>query len=347
MIKNLFYFTNINSIGGVETFYWYLAQKYKDWDIAIVYKTGDQDQINRLRKLVRVIKFDGQRFQCERAFFNYTIDIIDYVDAKEYIQIIHGDYKSFNITPASNSKITRWIGVSQLVCDTFEEVTGHKVEKVYNPIMVREPRKVLNLISATRLTREKGKDRMVTLGNALDKANIPYTWTIYTDDMEMIRNPNIIYRKPRLDIIDYIASADYLVQLSSTEGYCFSVVEALTVGTPVIVTECPVFEEIGVVSGKNGFVLPFDMSIIPIPEIVKGLPAFKYTPKADTWDKVLAKGESQYQKDMLKQVQIVITKPYYDLQLDRKCEINDVITVNKVRADYIIESGYARMRNGN
>lgn len=341
--KNLFYFTMINSIGGVETFYWYLVQKYKDRDICIVYKSGDEEQIKRLRQYVRVIKFNGQHFKCEKAFFNYTIDIIDYVEAKEYIQLVHGDYTKFRITPYLHPKMNKFLGVSKLVCDTWEQVTGQKAEVAYNPIVIRKPEKILHLISATRLTAEKGSNRIIALANALDNAGVKYDWTIYTDSRTPLPCPNIYFRTPRLDITDFIAEADYLVQLSDTEGYCFSVVEALSLGTPVIVTDCPVFKEIGVVNGKNGFVLDFDMKKIPIAEIAKGLPKVVYKPIEDTWDKILAKGESQYQKDMNKKVQIVAVKEYFDLVINKKMNIGDVAVVSKARADYIIDSGYARL----
>ena len=36
-MKNIFYFYNINSIGGVESMFYYLAKKYCDKDIIILY----------------------------------------------------------------------------------------------------------------------------------------------------------------------------------------------------------------------------------------------------------------------------------------------------------------------
>lgn len=69
---------------------------------------------------------------------------------------------------------------------------------------------------------------MIRLANLLDEAGIPYIWTIFTNDTNEIVNPNIIYVKPRLDITNYMMDADFLVQLSDCESYCFSVVESLT-----------------------------------------------------------------------------------------------------------------------
>ena len=342
MTKNIFYFYLINSIGGIETFFYQLAKKYQDWDIVIYYQKGDAEQIKRLSQYVRVKQYKGERIQCERAFFNFNLDIIDNVDAKEYIQIAHGDYKSMGVRPNTSPKITKYLGVSQLVCDTYSELTGYDVELAYNPIKIEKPKKMLRLISATRLTKEKGKKRIIQLMKALEKENIPYSWTIFTDDVSAIRSDNIVYRKPRLDIINYIADADYLVQLSDNEGYCYSVVEALTVGTPVIVTDCPVFKEIGIINGKNAFVLPFDMSDLPIKQIYKGLPKFEYKPKDDNWDKLLAKGESQYKKDLNTRVEVECIKQYFDLEYGKIMNEGDVYTKSVIKTEELEEANVAR-----
>ena len=87
--------------------------------------------------------------------------------------------------------------------------------------------------------------------------------------------------EPKLDIEKYIANADYLVQLSDNEGYCYSVVEALTQGIPVLVTPCPVFNEIGLINGENCYILPYDMNELPIDDIYNNIPKFEYTPMKD------------------------------------------------------------------
>lgn len=329
-MKNCFYFRHINAIGGIESFFYYLAKKYKDWDITIYYVTGSAEQINRLKKYVRVKRYNGEKIKCDRMFFNFNLDIIDNVEAKEYIQIAHGDYKAMDVKPNTHPKITKYLGVSKQVCDTYEEVTGYKTELIYNPIELEKPKKILNLISATRLTKEKGKDRMVKLAQMLDNAKIPYIWTIFTDDVKVIDNPNIAYMKPRLDITNYIANADYLVQLSDNEGYCYSVVESLCVGTPVIVTECPVFKELGIGNGKNGFVVNFDMSNVPVEEIYKGVPKFTYKPKESNWEKFLAKGKSTYEEEKNAPVKVRALINFNDMD-------NDGILREKNKSEWICD----------
>ena len=52
--KNIFYFSYLNKIGGVESFFYYLVKKYKNFDIVIFYDKADPEQLNRLKKYARV-----------------------------------------------------------------------------------------------------------------------------------------------------------------------------------------------------------------------------------------------------------------------------------------------------
>ena len=217
MLKNVLYFYNINEIGGVESFFYYLAKTYINYDLTVYYKYGNEAQIERLRKYCRVRQYNGEKIVCEKAFLNYAVDIIDNIEAKEYIQIIHNNYRLSKQNPRFSSKITKFVGVSQYVCDEFKAYTGKDCEFVGIPINIDKPKKPLILISATRLTEEKGKDRMKLLGEELNKSGIPYIWYVFTNSTDAINNPNIIYMKPRLNIMDFISISDYLVQLSDHE----------------------------------------------------------------------------------------------------------------------------------
>lgn len=344
--KNIFYFIDINSIGGVETMFWNLARKYGDsHDITILYQQADPKQLERLQKLVHCVKYTGKPIKCEKAFFNFDISPINTVEAKEYSVIMHSDYHARNIRPPEHEKITRYIGVSQNVCKTAEEKLNCHAELCYNPIVVDKPRKVVHLVSATRLTPEKGKNRMKILADALTAADVPFVWTVYTNDITPIDNPNVIYCKPRLDIADYIADADFLVQLSDTEGYSYTVLEALCMGTPVIVTPCPVYAEMKLTE-QNSIVLPFDMSEIPIEKIRKGLKkGFKYEPHQDRWSELLAPGEGNYKEQMKQIVRIRVTRIYMDLELNRVVVPNEVIETNMGRAELLIGRGFAVYEN--
>lgn len=340
MNTNLFYFRTLNSIGGVETFFFQLAKKYgKKYDITIMYSDGDPEQVKRLAQYVRVKKWKGERIKCKRCFVTFNAKVLDYVDADEYIQMLHGDYKSLGVIPDRHEKVQRYVAVSEVVRNAYKDITGDDAVVCYNPYVPEKPRKVLHLISATRLTPDKGVSRMELLANALENTGTPFVWDVYTDSVKAFKNKNIVLRPPRLDILDFIADADYYVQLSDSEGYCYSVVEALSVGTPVIVTDFPVIEEIGVKDGINGFVLPMDMSEIPITRMIRGLKKFAYEPLPDHWSDLLLPVPPDYQEWLNKTVTVRCKMVYLDLQFDKMMQPGEEWEVKRKRAEVLEDLG--------
>ena len=341
MYINVFYFNTLNSIGGIETFFWNLGKKYgKDFDITLFYRSGDPAQIERLSQFIRVRRFrEGMKIRCKRAFVCFNTDIMDDIEADEYYQMLHGDYVSLGVYPQYHYKVQKYISVSETVRDAYQKGRGEDSIVSYNPFVPVKPRKVLNLVSATRLTPDKGLNRMIALADALDAANIPYLWTVFTDVPRPSKNPNVIMMKPKLNVIDYIANADYYVQLSNAEGYCYSVVEALSVGTPVIVTDFKVIHEIGVENGKNGWVLPMNMENLPIAQIYKGLKKFKYTAPEDSWADLLVPGTCEDYEDPNKPVKIKCKKVYWDIEFKREMNYGEEWEVPLHRADKLYDLG--------
>lgn len=279
-----------------------MAKKYQDFDITVYCKSAHHKIVERLSKYCKVKLYRGEKIVCDKVFFNYNTDIIDNVEAKEYVQVFHTDYIAQGFKLKIHPKITRLIGVSKIVCESVEKLTGRKCELMYNPIDVDKPNRVLKLVSATRLTKEKGKERMIRLANMLDKANIPYIWLVFTNDGVEIKNPSVCYMQPRQDISHFIKEADYLVQLSDEgEGFGYAPVESLCLGTPVIVTPCTAFKEIGVINGENGYIVNFDLSNIDLLTIYKNVLKFKYEPPRTYWEDVLQKGEKE-EEEMKKYV---------------------------------------------
>ena len=343
--KNVFCVAGIGPIGGIETMFYHLAQKYgKTHDITIVYQNCDPKQLARLKPYIRMIRWRNDlHIKCEKAFFNFNLDNIEFVDADEYYQVIHCDYKMNGLYYVAHPDIKKFIAVCENNAKVFKAQSGYDAEICYNPFVVSKPRKMLRLISATRLTQEKGAARMVTLAKAFDDAGIPYTWEIFTDSPvhNMKDNPNVVYRPTRLDILDNIAAADYLVQLSDTEGYSYSILEALSVGTPVIITDFPSAKEMQVENGVNGFILPMDMSSIPIDAIYKGLKRFKYTAHEDRWGEILAPGAGDYEKEKTLPVKVRTRVYYWDVVLEKYMTVGEEQDVPPERADRLIELGVA------
>lgn len=344
-LKNVLYFPHINIVGGIETYCYEMGLKYgKDYDITLVFNKGDPKMLRHIAETCRVIQYqNGDEIICDTFIFGYGRKILDHVQAKTFIQTYHADYLSRNLNPSSDPRITHRFGVAENTTRGIKEhyAWARSLETMYNPYTVKKPRKMLNLVSATRLTPEKGYHRMLLFASALEKANIPFHWLVFTDAEKQFPSKNVTIMEPRYDVLDFIANADYLVQLSDTEGYSYSIVESLSVGTPVIVTDIPVAGEQGVVHGVTGFILPFDMSNIPIDAIYAGLPPFSYEPRESHYETVLVKGEAPYGVENDAIANVITIKRYYDVVLDRHMPIGETMQVTKARAEILVENGCA------
>ena len=346
-LKNVLYFPNFNVVGGIETYCYEMGLKYgKDYDLTVMFLNGDSAMMNHISKVCRVIRYrKGDEIICDTFIFGYGHEILEHVQAKRIIQTFHADYINRHLNPCMDDRITDRFGVAD---NTTIGIREHfdwakDIVTMYNPYTVKKPRKVLKLVSATRLTPEKGYDRMVNFAEQLDKAGIPFHWLIFTDKPRAFPNKSVTVLPPRLDVLDFIADADYLVQLSDTEGYSYSIVEALSVGTPVIVTDIPVAAEQGVVNGKTGFILPFDMSEIPVDAIYKGLRKFTYTPRESHYETVLVKGKAKYAEERKETVTVQARMRYNDLELGRIVDSGESIDVKPERADVLIAKGIAEI----
>lgn len=342
-LKNVLYFPNFNVVGGIETFCYEMGLKYgKEYDITVIFQNGDAGMMKKIAETCRVIRYrEGDEIICDTFIFGYGHEILEHVQAKEIIQTFHADYVCRHLNPSFDKRITRRFGVADNTTNGIREhyEWAADIETMYNPYTVKKPRRVLNLISATRLTAEKGYERMVRFAEALDEAKIPFHWLLFTDSRRPFPNKNVCLMEPRHDVLDFIANADYLVQLSDTEGYSYSIVEALSVGTPVICTDFPVAGEQGVVTGKTGFILPMDMKEIPVDAIYKGLRKFSYTPRESHYETVLVKGKAQYDDDRKETVEVKTVKHYFDILLNRDSYIGDVHEVTWERAEMLADKG--------
>lgn len=231
MYSNVFYFKRISPIGGTEQFLYEIAKKYKDYDITFFYDEGDVLQIDRLRKLVRVIKRTGKVIKCKKAFLCFNIDIIDDLDAEEIIFISHANYEELHnsnggyIPPVDHPKIDKIVGVSKFATDKMKEYLDKigsklKIEKCYNPLTLEKKQKVPLLVTACRLDdKVKGGYRIKELVKALDrycdKNSRNYLMLVFSNPISKIDSKNVIMMGRRLDARDFISKADYLVQLSN------------------------------------------------------------------------------------------------------------------------------------
>ena len=347
-MTNVFYQDNILIIGGVETFLYELAKlcSINKRDLTIVYRTGDKEQIKRLQRYCNVVSLQSieKPIKCKKAFFNYNISAIDDFDAEEYIQLIHADFQSPYLKDypiVQSDKITQYIAVSMNNAKSFESITGIKPDVYYNPITIDDEPRIMTLVSAQRLSPEKGGDRMCEIIRKLDMCKIPYVWHIFSTDRLSIESDNVVYHKPTLDIRRWIKYADYMVLVSDTEGFSYGAYESLCIGTPLIITRLPILDELGS-DDTNSIILDFDLSNLDVHYIYKKAGNFKfhYNKKSDKWMSILG---GIYNYVPPKFVTIKALADYFDVQNNTKIKLGDTYEVSEQRALEIINAGYATL----
>ncbi len=340
------YCANMQKIGGIETWLYYWCQNmYKLYDIMVVFRDNmDGRQIRRLSDIVQVLRLNDKIIECDTLINTRITDKIpEQFKAKKIIQMVHGCYSALfccDIQP-ERDKI---VFVSQAAADTYKNVG--KYEVIHNFTYPEETKKCLFLITASRFTREKGGDRMLKLAEALHRAEIDFIWFVFSHQDTRLAD-GMVKLPENLNVKDYISKCDYLVQLSDSEGFGYSMVEALEMGVPVITTPVSVLDELGFVEGEDGYIVPFDMEEVN-PERFLNIPEHP-SYKGDTneniqkqWVKLL--GKSTPTGEYLKQgntVQLEIIENYNDLELGREMKVGEIVTMRKARALLVVGCGKA------
>ena len=208
--------------------------------------------------------------------------------------------------------------------------------------------KALILVSATRFPApDKGNiaQRMRTLANMLNDKGISYIWLNFADGKMEDPPQNFYNMGPTDRMPEIIKAADYLVQLSDSECWSYSCLEALMAGTPLICTPFPSIYEMGVKDKVHGHIIPFDMDFDV--EILKKIPHFYYDYDNDTikeeWIKILGDPKPVHDYEPLKHVMTEVTASYYDLELGRDMSPGDQAVMRVDRAQVLKELKFVKI----
>ena len=335
----ILYTSYLHTIGGIETFvYNFVAILGSTYDITVMSPQLPAETIVKLSRKVRVVR--PQPMDCDTLIMLRIMDEKPQaVTYKKLIRVCH----ACKVRP--EWKITQdydyLVNVSEASKKSFGDEAKDGVV-IHNMLKVNA-KKSLFLVSATRLpAKDKGAnaERMLTLANMLEKSGIPYIWLNFSDG-KLQNAPKGFVNVGRTDEMQsFIAKADYLVQLSDAEGFCYSVAEALANKVPVIVTPFEAAVELGVVGGVNGYIVPFDMNF-DVKQLLD-VPEFDYeydnTDSIKKWKKLLgAKSRKKYKSPKMKIIKI--TRTYKDMQLNRMVHAGEYLTVTPDRASEIITGG--------
>lgn len=301
-------------------------------DIIVLYKEMDSKQLMRLIPLVQCEKVGDRKIICDTLIMCSIKDQIPKsVSYKKSVQVIHSCKDSIPL-PKDRDVL---VSVSQTSKSSFG------CDSIVIPNLMGVCEKRLLLVSTVRIgAADKGKnnERMIRLAKILNDNNVRFTWLYFSSVSLQGAPENMIQMKPTLDILDWIRRADALVNLSDQEGFCYSIVEAMCLGTKVITTDISVLPEIGFKDGYHGVKLPFNFTDDDVLKAVRiPLEKTNYTynnkPMIDKWLDVLGrkqpKGNYHFDAD---NVTVQVRMSYKDMQLGREVFRNETFRVSHERA---------------
>ena len=240
-----------------------------------------------------------KQYDCRILIQNFQIDKLPTnISAKQTYVVLHCNYEDLEFDFDRN---LNYIAVSVSAQNTFKSRFGIECGTIL-PFMPKAVRKrVYKFISATRLNKLKGLDRMLKLAELFRQKDICYQWLVFcerdiTSTSFRCEYPEIIIANivSNEKMLSYMADADYTIQLSDSEGFCYAVHESLMMGTPCLVSDIPVFENV-ISNGFNGYKLPLDMQGIDVDRILNEIPTgFIYNNKTnkavEQWSDLLKGG---------------------------------------------------------
>lgn len=291
-MKVILYISHLNRIGGIETFVLNFCQRMsKHYDITFVFSevTGE-DLLLKIGEHVNCLKLKKQELECDVLILAsaWKVNPEKQIKADKYIQMVHADYtaylKDWNFKYQKGDKTTHHVAVGENTARKFELATPYKIDAVINNLLAekvkikpRKATKVLRLITCSRISKEKGFERMLLLEKKLK--GFDFIWHVYGDTgtnyaKQVIPQFSKVEFKGVTDKVqEVIQDYDYLVQLSDTEGFPYSVYESLQVHVPVISTDYPSIHEL-LTDGENGYILDMKLSNFH-PEKLKDRPKIK------------------------------------------------------------------------
>ena len=291
-MKKIMFFRPLYSLGGTEIAMLNLVTKLKGYKIYIGYsdETSDQHLLDRFTKYAEVVNLNEiesinvDTFITCSAHYN-LVEAVKKIHAEKTILWIHHLVNVETTVLArkeETDKLDSVITVSNTTAKTLKEVFPNlkkKIKAIYNIIDEDEiknsadkPLKKklklsneLNLVTVSRVCKEKGFERMIHLAKFLREKNINFKWFIiggnyYKDEFNRIKK---LYEEFKenfewFGFIDnphnIVKQCDYSVLLSDDETWGLVLTEAMMIGVPCITSDFKVaFEQIK--DKNNGIIL--------------------------------------------------------------------------------------------
>lgn len=302
--KIVVYTSRLFIVGGIETAIYNIAKTFPNYDITFIFGEGDIEQLLRVAQYRPVKLDDGSDIDCD-VFIAMGYDglnrIKGNITAEKIYHQIHADwsvlrdkglYKDYKI---ETDGIDKFLAVSETAQKGLKKAFGLDSVVVPNILAKQDYGDFRIFLTLSRLEAEKGGNILLRMLERFKMANKHFVWIICgggSEQSKIIRalasNRNVILLPSAIENEWLLPKVDYLVQTSYTESYCYSIHQALAVGTPVISTRIPEAEKV-IKENENGYLVKFDLSDLDIDKVFAKRPVFEATSEKvePVWNKVL------------------------------------------------------------
>ena len=190
------YCGNTQVIGGIETFIFNFCKTMCEYyDLMVVYTDHmDPKQIMRLSEYVPVRRDNGKLISCNVVInIRLTDEVPPTIQYKKRIQMCH----TCQLAPSGKwhweikRNFDELIFVSKAAADSFAD-QNLDYTIIPNFTDAEQPKKALLLVSACRLTWEKGEERMYQLAEMFRNANIPFVWLVFSGQSLKKNIPGVV-----------------------------------------------------------------------------------------------------------------------------------------------------------
>lgn len=289
-MKKIMFFRPLYSLGGTEIAILNLVKQLKGFDIYIGYSdtTSDKHLLERFAEYATIINLnDVKNFEIDTfitcsAHYN-LVEAVNNIKAKRTILWVHHLVNIETTVLADDeetAKLDYVITVSNTTANKLKKLfpkIAKKILAIYNVINdqeIKESAEIpielslsneLNLVTVSRVCKEKGFERMLHLVKSLKEKNINFKWFViggnyYKDEFARIQGLYEEYNKyfEWFGFIDnphnIVKQCDYSVLLSDDETWGLVLTEAMILNVPCISSDFEVASE-QIKDGKNGIIL--------------------------------------------------------------------------------------------
>lgn len=295
--KVVVYADYVARIGGIETALFCLAREFKDRNITFIFKKASIEQVLRVAQYRPVI-FDDGKMEIKGDIvimegYNTYKFVKDRVKADKIYQRCHADWETLNGI-VKKTEIEFYKDMTVLAGSEQSQKGLLPIKSINVPVI--PPRKQNSdfrlFLTLSRLSGEKGGKYIISMAKRFLDANKSFLWLICgtpdTQLRQMAKNLPIIFLEPTIKNELMLKNADYLVQMSDSESYCYSVHTALANGIPCLCSDIEPFMSI-IKDGENGYIVERSMNTLDIEKIFNNVPKFKPIVEeiSPQWQKVL------------------------------------------------------------